>query len=65
MNPPLEKSVTFDIGLLAQLALAQASKMPCFKGDDLFSEPVYSDHGGDCFEGIKVTNRQPKESDVC
>jgi len=56
MKPKIVISVTFDIGMLAQLALDEAQKMKHFKGLNIKSEPVYFDHDETCFDGIKISS---------
>lgn len=48
-------AVTFDIGYLAQLALAEAQKMEFFKDKNLTSKCVFMDNDGTYFEGIEVS----------
>lgn len=58
-NPTAEISITFDIGMLAQLALKEASKMRIFKGKELSSEAVFYNDDETMFNGIKIIATDP------
>lgn len=52
-------AVTFDIGSLRKLALAEAQKMTVFKeGETIYAEAVFD---GDYFVGVEVSNEPPKD----
>ena len=64
MKQAPEISVVFDIGLLSHLALEEAAKMPFFKGQELYSEAVFTNDGYCALDGIKVTTKAPQSEGV-
>lgn len=53
--PEPKIAVTFDVGYLAQLALAEASKMEFLKDKPLTSRCIFYDGNDDHFAGIEVS----------